>query len=62
MSKNIYVTTNPENGWDCVNGVYKSESKEIVLQHIADERGLSLKELEENDDIIIHQVFEIIEL
>lgn len=62
MNKNIYVVTNPENGWDCVISIYKADSEEAVKQYIADERGISLEELEINDDRIIHQKYEIIEL
>jgi hypothetical protein len=62
MSKNIYVITNPELGWDCVMGVYKAESEEIVKQYIADDRGISLEELEINDDCVIHEQWKVIEL
>lgn len=45
----IYVVTNPENGWDCVVGVYEADSKEIVEQYLIDWRlASSLEDAREN--------------
>jgi hypothetical protein len=35
----LFVATNPENGWDCVIGVYKAESAEAVEEYIWKEAG-----------------------
>lgn len=52
----IFVTTSRDSGWDCVGGVYEADSEEQILEHIAKERGMSIEEI---DDIIIHEVFEV---
>jgi len=62
MNKSIFVVTNPENGWDCVSGVYEADNEEDIKQFIADQRGLTLEELEDNDDIIVHEVHTITRL
>lgn len=32
----VYVVTNPENGWDCVIGVYKASSEEHLRDELND--------------------------
>jgi len=35
--KRIYVTTNPELGWDCVTGVYLANSEQDVIDYLGEE-------------------------
>lgn len=35
--KNIYVTTNPELGWDCVTGVYLANTEQDVIDYLGEE-------------------------
>jgi hypothetical protein len=59
----LFVVTNPQNGWDCVSGtIYEADNEEQVLQHIADERGITLEELEDNNDTIVHETYDITKL
>ena len=58
--KKIYVVTDPECGWDNVRGIYLAENEKVVLQSIADERGITLQEVE--DRYIAHLQYEMIEL
>ena len=55
----IFVITYPESGWDCVGGIYEADSKEQVLEFIAEERGETMDNL---NDVIVHEVFEITKL
>lgn len=55
----IFVTTNPQAGWDCVSSVYEADSKEQVLEFVAQERGVSVEELEETGECIVHSVYSI---
>ena len=62
MGKNIYVATNPELGWNCVEGVYKAKSEKDVYKCIAKKMGV-----DENDETlrnitVVHQKHDIIEL
>lgn len=34
--KNIFVTTNPELGWDCVTGVYLANTEQDVIDYLGD--------------------------
>jgi len=62
MNKYIYVTTYPENGWDCVGDVYKAESEEDVYKHIAKEKGVDVDDEELRNTVIVHQQYDIIKL
>lgn len=62
MDKNIYVTTYPEEGWDCVGNIYKAESEEEVYKYLAKERGVDVDDEDLRNSIIIHQQYNIIEL
>ena len=60
MEKKHYVITNPEDGWDCVAGIYIATSEEEVAVYFAKENGYDLSEDEAQDWIeernyIIHQ-------
>lgn len=33
----IFVVTNTEKGWDCVEGVYKAKSEEQVIEFLGDD-------------------------
>ena len=35
----IFVVTNPQDGWDCVRGVYEASSEEVLKQYLAQECG-----------------------
>lgn len=43
--KRVYVTTNPELGWDCVTGVYLADSEQSVIEYLG-------KEYDPDTDII----------
>lgn len=62
MNKSIYVVTCPENGWDCVNGVYKAESEEAVYEFFAKERGVDINDEELRNSLVVHQQYDITEL
>lgn len=62
MSKSIFVVTQPENGWDCVRGVYRADSEEDVYKFIAEERGVDINNEELRDTVIVHEKCNIIEL
>jgi hypothetical protein len=34
--KRIFVTTNPELGWDCVTGVYLANTEQDVIDYLGD--------------------------
>jgi hypothetical protein len=60
MTKNHYVVTNPEEGWDCVAGIYIAVSEEAVAVQLAKEYGQELDEDEaeswvEERGYVIHQ-------
>lgn len=57
MAKSIFVVTNPEDGWDCVRGVYKAESEEALRKYLNEESGRDTE-----DESIIHEQFEINEI
>ena len=52
---NIYVVTNPENGWDCVVGVYEAESEEAVKKYLLWELGYDEEPEDWEDRRIIHR-------
>ncbi len=60
MKKKIFVLTAPEDGWDCVRGVYKAKNEEDVRRHLEEEKGKPWDQLE--DHYIIHEQYEITEL
>lgn len=35
--KKIFVTTNPELGWDCVTGVYLADSEEDLIEQLGED-------------------------
>ena len=51
----IYVVTNPEAGWDCVNGVYKAENEEQVKKFIKDMDGYKGDDDEWDSVHVIHE-------
>lgn len=53
----IFVVTRPEDGWNCVYGVYEADSKQQVYQSIADEQGDSVRNTE--GTFIVHEPSEI---
>ena len=60
MNKRYYVVTNPEDGWDCVSGVYLASSEEEVAITYAKEMGEDITadeadEYMEERNLIIHQ-------
>ena len=57
MEKNLYVVTSPDSGWDCVVGIYKASSEEIVREYFNTERGRDTE-----DNLIIHMQWDITEL
>lgn len=52
--KNIYVTTNPELGWDCVTGVYLANSKADIIEYLGDD-------YDEDSDVIHTQRLTIVQ-
>lgn len=54
ITKNVYVVTCPENGWDCVIGVYVAHDKEQVYQYLADEQGRNVDDDEIQNRYIVH--------
>ena len=51
----LYIVTNPENGWDCVHGTVYAGYTEAEVREILDlERGESTE-----DDLIIHEIYNI---
>lgn len=56
-----FVITKPEDGWDCVFGVYEAESEERVIQGYMDNYGDELEDGQTYEDyankkgIIVHQ-------
>ena len=62
MAKRIFVVTHPENGWDCVGGVYRADSEEDVYEFIAKERGVDSDDEQFRHSVIVHQTYNITEL
>ena len=56
--KNIYVVTNPEDGWDSVKKVFKASSKERVKEYLLEAYTEDYIE----NTLVIHEKYEIIEL
>ena len=51
----LFVVTNPENGWDCVySTLYKGYTEEEVRELLDEEFGYDTE-----DDLIIHEIYEI---
>jgi hypothetical protein len=53
----VYVVTNPENGWDCVRGVYSS--KELALKSLLPEDASEedIENFSEHDsNCVIHKI------
>jgi len=38
MRKDYYVVTNPDNGWDCVVGLYLAINEDEVYKYLCEER------------------------
>jgi hypothetical protein len=58
MSKNIYVVTNPTEGWDCVCGVYQGNSEEEVMKQYIAKYGEEVEDVEkwfEDNNLIVHE-------
>jgi hypothetical protein len=56
MKKNYYVVTCPENGWDCVIGIYLATSEEEVYENLCEERyggNYTESDLESTKDMYI---------
>jgi hypothetical protein len=58
LNRKIYVTTYPENGWDCVGSVYIANNEEQIKSYIEEEQDCVFDE----DQTIIHKKYEIIDL
>lgn len=52
--KKFFVVTNPEQGWDCVVGLYEAESKEAVELVLCAEYEINLEELK--NQYVIHKI------
>lgn len=53
---NIYVVTNPENGWDCVIDVFKASSEEKVKECLLEDYSLDFIE----NTLVIHENYQLI--
>lgn len=62
MNKNIFVVTYPENGWDCVGGVYRANSEEDVYKFIAEERDVDIHDENLRNTVMVHNAYYITEL
>jgi hypothetical protein len=50
--KKIFVTTNPEMGWDCVTGVYLAESEEALIEHLGEDYDEGLDVIHSRRNIV----------
>lgn len=59
----LFVVTYPQNGWDCVSGtIYEANDENQVYKHIAEQRGITIEELEDSNEIIVHETFDVLKL
>lgn len=63
MNKQYYVVTIPENGWDCIVGIYLAYDEEAVWKHLASQNiGDTVKGLKEKHRHVIHKQYQLEEL
>lgn len=55
MEYSIFVVTRPEDGWDCVQGVYKADSEDRVKEQLMDVCGMTDEQVE--NKFIVHEVY-----
>jgi arginine utilization protein RocB len=59
MSKDHYVVTNPELGWDCVIGLYLAKSAKDVYEYLAESYDMSIEECEDKFIVTEQSPYEI---
>ncbi len=62
MKKNYYVVTAPENGWDCVCGIYLAENKDKVWEALCQNEGDTVESLKKRRYYVIHLQYKLEEL
>jgi hypothetical protein len=56
----VFVITCPENGWDCLIGVYKVFDKETLCKNFMAERNIDKKQFDNQYCIFETNIIEII--
>lgn len=57
--KRIFVTTNPELGWDCVTGVYLANTEQDVIDYLGDRYDEEVDVIHDERLIIVRSKAEI---
>ena len=55
MENKIFVVTNPDNGWNCVRGVFEAESEEQIYEHLNNQTDIGMAMVKET--YIVHEQY-----